>query len=152
MVISRTVKFAPLLLCAGFLASAAAQAEGPAGHVVTAPDAIKWVDNPSIPGAKTAVIYGDPKKSGAYIIRNKFPANTIGVAHTHPDTRQITILSVTWNFGHGENADPAKATKLPAGTFFVEPAGSPHYNFTTTEEVVIQVSGNGPSGSTPVKK
>lgn len=149
---SKTVKLAPLVLCAGFLASQAVQAEGPAGHVVTAPDAVKWVDNPNVPGGKTAVILGDPKKPGAYIIRNKFPPNTTNPPHTHPDTRQITVLSGTWNFGHGEKADASKATKLPAGTFFIEPAGSAHYNFTTTDEVVIQVSGNGPSGSAPVKK
>lgn len=151
MNLSKAATYTPFLLAASLLAGTAAQAGDAAGHTVTAPDAVKWVPNPNVPGGMTAVIMGDPKKPGAYIIRNKFPPNTNNVPHTHPDTRQITILSGTWNFGHGDKFDATKGTKLPAGTFFVEPAGSKHYNFTTNEEVVIQVSGNGPTASTPVK-
>ena len=38
---------------------------------------IKWQDAPSIgPGAKTAVIDGDPKSSGPFVMRLKLPPKT----------------------------------------------------------------------------
>jgi len=110
-----------LVLATGLIGIAIAQAD-PAGHVVTTPDKIKWVDNPALPGAQTAVMFGDPKKEGPYTMRVKFPPNTKNPPHTHPDNRQATVISGTWYFGHGDKLDTAKSTTLPAGTFFTEPA------------------------------
>ncbi|TAK42334.1 MAG: hypothetical protein EPO27_17210, partial [Betaproteobacteria bacterium] len=44
---------------------------------------IKWQDAPSIgPGAKTALIDGDPKSSGLFVMRLKLPAKTTIKLHT----------------------------------------------------------------------
>lgn len=124
---------------------------GQAGHAVTPPDKLIWKDLP-LPGAKQAVLYGDPKKEGPYTMRVKFPPNTKNAPHFHPDNRQATVISGTWYFGHGDNLDQAQATTLPAGTFFTEPAKAIHYNFTLSDEVVIQISGMGPTGTEYLKK
>ena len=139
-------------LATGLVCSALAYAHGDtAGHKVIAPNDLTWNDIPAQPGAKRAVLFGDPTKPGPYTYRVKFPPNSKNPPHTHPDNRQVTIISGTWYFGHGDKLDTEKATKLPAGTFLTEPANSVHYTFTTSEEVTIQISGTGPTGSTPHK-
>ena len=110
----------------------AAQAEGDsAGHVLLTPENLKWVDIPTLPSAKQAVLYGNPKEAGPYIMRIKFPPNT------HPDNRQATVISGTWYFGHSDKFDASKEKKLPPGTFFTEPANSVHYNLTKGGAVII---------------
>jgi quercetin dioxygenase-like cupin family protein len=141
-----------MALATGLVASgfAYAQAE-PAGRIVLVPSNLKWVDNPAPAGAQTAVLFGDPTKPGPYVMRVKFPPNTKNPPHTHPDNRQATVISGTWYFGQGDKLDTEKATTLPAGTFFTEQANSVHYNFTTSEQVIVQISGTGPTASTPFK-
>ena len=117
-----------------------------------APTDLKWKPNPLVQGSEQAVLLGDPKKAGPYVMRIKFPPNFNNKPHTHPDDRVVTIISGTWNFGHGDTFDASKGKSLPQGTFFTEPANAVHYNFTKAEPVVIQIHGMGPTGTTPVKK
>ena len=65
--------------------------------------------------------------------------------HSHPDSREVTIISGTYATGYGEKFDAEKLKVLPAGSFYTEPANIPHY-IEIKEEVVLQVSGTGPSG------
>jgi quercetin dioxygenase-like cupin family protein len=65
--------------------------------------------------------------------------------HTHPDSREVTVLSGVFATGYGEKADPAKLKVLPAGSFYTEPANVAHF-IEIKEDVVLQVSGTGPSG------
>ena len=88
---------------------------------------------------------GDPAKPGPYTLRLKFPKGFRIEAHSHPDSREVTILSGTFATGYGEKFDPAGLKILPAGSFYTEPANVPHY-IEIKEEVVLQVSGMGPSG------
>ena len=139
-------------LMAGLTAMGTALASGdPAGHTVLAPDQIQWVPNPALKGSEVAVLSGDPKKAGPYVMRIKFPPNTNNLPHTHPDNRVVTIVSGTWYFGHGDKFDASKGKILSQGAFFTEPGGAVHYNFTRSEPVIIQVHGMGPTGTTPVK-
>jgi hypothetical protein len=41
--------------------------------------------------------------------------------------------------------DESKLTALPAGSFYTEPAGAPHFVATLDGEVIVQVSGTGPT-------
>ncbi len=45
-------------------------------HIILTPDDIKWGDAPPVlpPGAKAALLDGDPKKEGIFILRLKLPA------------------------------------------------------------------------------
>ena len=65
--------------------------------------------------------------------------------HTHPDSREVTVLSGTWYTGYGEKAEPVGLKELPAGSFYTEPANISHY-VEIREPTMIQVSGTGPSG------
>jgi quercetin dioxygenase-like cupin family protein len=149
----RFVSLLPVVLAIVSLHAGPVLAEGaPEGHSVVNPDNLKWIDNPSLPGSKIAVLNGDPKKPGPYTLRLKIPPHAKNPPHSHPDNRQVTVLAGTWNFGHGDKFDPAKSTQLPAGTFFTEPAKGVHYNFTGNEEVLVQISGVGPTGTEFIKK
>jgi hypothetical protein len=54
-------------------------------------------------------------------------------------------VSGTFATGYGETFDAAKLKILPAGSFYAEPANVPHY-IEIKEDVILQVSGMGPSG------
>lgn len=112
----------------------------------TAPDQLKWVTDPR--GYQQAVIVGDPAKPGMYAAHIRFPANLRIAPHFHPDDRIVTVLSGTVHFGYGERFDESRLRALPAGSVWTEPAGQPHFAWAKDGEVVLQVIGNGPSGTT----
>jgi quercetin dioxygenase-like cupin family protein len=141
-------------LAAGWLAAFAAQlyaADEPAETKILTPEEIKWVDNPMRPGAKMAVIEGDPKQAGPVTMQFKFPADFKIPPHWHPVTERFVVLSGSLYEGVGEEADIAKAKLLKAGSAGVMPAKTPHYVF-TKEEAVLQVFTTGPLQSFPVKQ
>jgi anti-sigma factor ChrR (cupin superfamily) len=95
-------------------------------------------------GMEQLNLIGDPAKPGPYTLRLKFPKGYKIAPHTHPDAREVTILSGTFATGYGDKFDEAKLKVLPAGSFYTEPANVPHY-IEIKEDVVLQVSGTGPS-------
>lgn len=134
-----------ILILVGAGAGPAAYA-APDNHFVVLPDEVKWIDATVLPpGAKIAVLWGDPK-TGPFVQRVKFPPNYRVPAHTHPDERIVTVISGTLYHGEGERFDPAKLKRAPAGTVFGE-GHTPHFGMTKDEEVVIQVQGPGPTAT-----
>src|SRR5258707_2336702 len=89
----------------------------------------------------------DPTKSGVYTIQLTIPANVRIQAHTHPDDRVATVISGTWCIGYGAKFDEAKLKALTAGSFYNEPPDVAHFAKTGNEQVVIQITGNGPTGT-----
>jgi quercetin dioxygenase-like cupin family protein len=142
----RGLTFTALALIAGLAGNAAAQTGAP-GVMALTPGEMKWgpQGNLALPGMEQADLVGNPTKPGPYTLRLKFPAGYKLAPHTHPDSREITILSGTWYTGYGEKYDAAALKALPAGSFYTEPANVPHF-VEVREPVVIQVSGTGPSG------
>jgi hypothetical protein len=127
-----------------FVLCSAPQAQAPAAIALT-PDEIKFSSaGLALPGMGQANLVGDPAKPGPYTIRLTFPDGYKLAPHSHPDAREVTILSGTWLTGYGKTFDPAALKVLPAGSFYTEPANLPHY-VQTKGAVVIQVSGTGPS-------
>ena len=98
-----------------------------------------------LPGMEQVNLVGDPAKPGPYTIRLKISAGYKVAAHTHPDSREVTILSGTWYMGYGDKFDAEKLKAMPAGSFFTEPANVSHF-VEVREPVMVQVSGMGPSG------
>ena len=115
------------------------------GHTIVPPQEIKWGPAPAVlpPGAKAAVLYGDPSKEGLFVLRLKMPAGYSVAPHTHPVDEVLTVISGTFRMGMGETADQRKAQPLPAGSFFALPPGTVHYVY-TAEETVVQISTVGP--------
>ena len=126
-----------------------ARAQGdPAGFAQALPADIKWAANPAIPaGGQTAVLLGDPRKAGPYVVRTKFPANYKMMSHTHPDDRTYTVISGTLSLGFGDKFEGAKLKSYPAGSVFTVPANAPHFNSSGASEVVFQINSLGPSGT-----
>lgn len=134
------------LTVAGALCSAVAVAQTTApGVMALTPSEMKWTQGAlAMPGMEQVNLVGDPAKPGPYTLRLKFPAGYKLAPHTHPDSREVTILSGIWYTGYGEKSDPAALKALPAGSFYTEPANVAHF-VETREPVIIQVSGTGPS-------
>jgi hypothetical protein len=144
---AKTIAFAAgSLLLAAY--GAIAQNASP-GVVALTPEEMKWSSQGglSLPGLEQTILVGDPAKPGPYTVRLKFPAGFKVRPHTHPDSREVTVLSGTWLTGYGDTTDPAKLKALPAGSFYTEPANVAHY-VEVREPVLVQVSGTGPSGRT----
>jgi len=111
------------------------------------PSELKWESQGGLAlgGIEQAKLVGDPSRPGSYTIRLKFPAGYKLAPHTHPDSREVTILSGTWYTGYGQKFEEGALKALPAGSFYTEPASLPHF-VEVREPVMIQVSGTGPSG------
>ena len=114
-------------------------------HVMLAPDDVKWGEAPPMlpPGAKTAVLYGDPTKPGMFILRAKTPAGYKIPAHSHPNDETVTVISGTFMMGMGDKLDAKAAKQIPPGGFARMPAKSNHFAISQTE-TVIQVAAMGP--------
>lgn len=109
------------------------------------PDGLKWQDGPPSlpPGAKFAVLEGDPAKPGAFVFRVKVPDGYKIPPHTHPKPERVTVISGTFNLGMGDRFDATKAEALPAGTYGTWPAGMKHFVW-VKGETVVQFHGEGP--------
>src|SRR5262249_23611836 len=128
-----------------FLVFAVAAHSGEADVMALKPSEMKWSPQGglALPGLEQSILVGDPSKPGPYTIRLKFPAGFKVAPHTHPDSREVTIISGAWYTGYGEKAEAAGLKELPAGSFYTEPANVAHY-VEVREPTVIQVSGMGP--------
>jgi Domain of unknown function (DUF4437) len=117
------------------------------GVIALNPDDVKWTRQGAsvLPGVEQVNLIGDPSKAGPYTLRLKFPKGFKVAPHTHPDPREVTIISGVLATGYGETFDASKLKVLPTGSFYTEPANVPRY-IEIKEDVVLQVSGTGPSG------
>ena len=142
-------RFKLALLAVGVVLSVVAMAQQTAapGVVALTPTEMTWASQGvfAVPGMEQLNLVGDPAKQGPYTLRLKFPKGFRIAPHTHPDSREVTIVSGTFATGYGETFDAAKLKILPAGSFYAEPANVPHY-IEIKEDVILQVSGMGPSG------
>ena len=137
---------------AGVALAGLAAADGASDHtVVSGSAAVKWGAAPPIlpPGAKFAVIDGDPAAKGNVTVRMKLPAGYKIPPHWHPTDEHVTVLSGDLSIGMGDTLDESKGVKLTAGGYGVAPANMHHYAW-TTGGTVIQVHMIGPFALTYV--
>jgi hypothetical protein len=109
------------------------------------PDKTEWKEGPLSlpPGAKIAVLEGNPSKEGPFVFRVKAPDGYRIPPHTHPKTERITVISGTFNIGMGAEFDAAKAKPMPVGTYGYWGAGMKHFVW-IKGETVVQFHGMGP--------
>jgi quercetin dioxygenase-like cupin family protein len=109
------------------------------------PNDLKWQDGPPSlpPGAKIAVLEGDPTKPGPFVFRVKVPDGYKIPPHTHPKPERVTVISGTFNLGTGDTFDASKTEALPAGTYGTWPTGMKHFVW-VKGETVVQFHGDGP--------
>ena len=115
--------------------------------MVITPDELKWstLAAYAMPGIEQVNLVGDPALPGRYTIRLKFPKGYRVAPHTHPDSREVTVLSGTFANGYGNTFDASKLKKLPPGSFYTEPSDVPHF-IEVQDDVMLQVTSTGPSG------
>ncbi len=114
-------------------------------HTIVTAAETKWGDAPPIvpPGAKLAVLAGDPGKPGLFVVRFKLPANYKIPAHWHPSDENITVISGAFFIGMGDKLEAAQTKAVPAGGFTSLPAKMNHFAL-TKKETVIEIASMGP--------
>jgi quercetin dioxygenase-like cupin family protein len=114
-------------------------------HIIITPADLKWMDAPPglPPGAKMAVLDGDPGKKGLFTVRLQASAGYKIPPHTHPTAEHVTVISGVLYVGAGDKFDEAAGKQLEAGSYVVMPAGMTHYAW-SRGDTVIQINGMGP--------
>ena len=120
-------------------------AQSPLSTTALTPDDIDWDTSRA---NHRANIGGSNETPGLYIYRTRFPEGFRNQPHYHPDNRVVTVMSGTLHVGYGTEFDEAALKPIPAGGLWTEPSGQPHFVWAKDGPVVIQVVGEGPSGTT----
>jgi quercetin dioxygenase-like cupin family protein len=137
-----------VLACFAWQASARSQAND-TGLAIVNPDDIAW-KSPLAMGVAIATLHGDPAKPGLFVQRVRFPPHVFDRPHFHNHARHVTVIKGTWYVGKGTDFDPDKAVALKPGSYVYQPAKAVHWDGAKDEEVIIEVIGRGPAGSTLV--
>lgn len=121
----------------------------PAALAYKLPNQLEWKE--ALPGAKTAVLVGDPNKPGLYVVLIKWSKHSMSRPHFHPNDRFITVVSGTWWVGTGSKFDPDSTVPMPAGSFVTHFGKQIHYDGAKDEEAVLEIVGEGPATATPAE-
>ena len=136
----------PLLAAAVLLSgSEYALAESRAVHRIVDPATVQWGPGPAAlePGARSAVLYGDPAKNELFVMRLWFPKGYRVAPHSHPRPEILTVISGSLLLGMGSSADLRRTRRLGPGTLSTMEPGTPHYAY-ARKDTVIQISTTGP--------
>ncbi len=116
----------------------------PAAAAAQAP-ALVWGPAPPVfpPGAKMAVLQGDPSQTALFTVRLEMPDGYRIPPHFHPTDEYVTVISGTFLLGMGDTLDAAHVTALPVGGFVPVGANMHHYAI-ARGRVVVQVHAMGP--------
>jgi hypothetical protein len=121
----------------------ATQGQGQIGLFL--PADIPWTAGPASlrPGAKVAVLEGDPTHDGVFTIRLWLPNGFEVAPHWHTQVEHVTVVSGVLHFGVGEKFDRVATRPMPAGSFGYWPIGMKHFAW-AEGETVLQLHGRGP--------
>jgi hypothetical protein len=116
-----------------------------ADHKIVQPGDIQWGDAPPVlpPGAKMAVLSGDPGKAGIFVVRLKAPDGFRINPHWHPTAEYVTVISGKFMLGMGDKWDNKAMTEMGPGSYASMNPKARHFA-TTKGETIIQVGGMGP--------
>jgi hypothetical protein len=148
--IAKTARFRTTVLAAAAagvaqLCAGCATAAQPNEHPLQTLEDTQWGDAPPIipPGAKIAVLAGNPGAEVPYTVRLKFPAHYQIPPHTHPKDENVTVLKGTVFFGMGDKFNATGGKPLGVGGFTTMTTGMNHYAYTENEAVIL-LHGIGP--------
>lgn len=116
--------------------------------VVIKPGQEAWQEYPGIRGIGVVTVYGDLKKAGPYVVRVRFSPGTMSMPHYHQEDRQVAVLKGTWYTATSPDFEPWNTEPLPQGSYMLHPALEVHYDGAKDEEVILQISGVGPTSTT----
>ena len=117
----------------------------------TTPPGLKWGPAPAVfpPGAKMAVVQGNPGGTEPFVVQLRFPSNYVIAPHTHPTDEHITVIAGTFKVGMGEKFDESAMSSLAPGASATAPALHAHYA-KAVGLTTVQVSAMGPFALTYV--
>ena len=146
-------KAALLVLSVGLLTPLRASSDAPAqaDHLMVLPNQVEWKDAPPAlpPGAKAAVLEGDPTKPGPFTLRIQMPKGYKIQPHTHPGVEHVTVLAGKFQMGLGDKWDDKALHDIPVAGFAVMQVGTKHFAG-CKQACTVQVHGIGPWGITYV--
>ncbi len=106
---------------------------------------IDWAPFPAFPPmVRLAIVVGQPKEPGPYVIRVKAPGGTILPPHVHKEDRIYTVMSGVFYIGRGDKFDADALQAYPPGSVLVLPGGTHHFHWAKSGEYVTQITGYGP--------
>lgn len=117
-----------------------------AGMEMRSGGSLSWTDlvAPGFPpGAKRAILHGNPASTGDYVMRLRFPDGYQVPVHWHSKAEHVTVVSGIFNIGMGGTADPNLLRTYNPGDFAYMPARAAHFA-TTRGETIVQLHGLGP--------
>ena len=121
----------------GLLGLVAGSAQAAGTPTITQSEAFTWAPAAGLPpGAKVAVLYGDPSKPGPFAVRFEFPGGYEIPIHSHPTDEFITVISGKMRMALGEKAAATDAQPLVPGSFMSLPAGAWHHLWVDAEGIV----------------
>lgn len=114
-------------------------------HAVFTPADIQWVDGSRSmpPGAKVALLEGDPTKPGYFAMRVKVPDGYTLMPHWHPNVERFTVISGTFHLGLGATFSKTGAHAMIAGSYGTVPPKVIHYGW-AEGETEYQITTLGP--------
>jgi uncharacterized protein (TIGR02246 family) len=110
------------------------------------PSELKWGDlkSPGVPpGAKIAVLHGDPGGPGGFVLRLQFPDGYQIPVHSHPTGENVTVVSGSLAVGMGNAFDASALHTYNPGDFAYLPPNQSHYGV-AHGATIVQVNGRGP--------
>ena len=111
------------------------------------PEDVEWKPFAAFPpDARLAVLVGDPRQAGPYVIRVKVPMGTRLMPHKHPEDRIYTVISGIFYIGRGQTFDESRLQAFAPGSVIVLPGGRAHFHWAKSGEYITQVSAIGPLG------
>jgi len=108
--------------------------------------AVQWTDLKAEgfnPGAKLAVIHGNPAGTGDYTVRLQFPDGYRFPVHWHPKAEHVTVLTGSFILGMGGTVNASAEKTYGPGDFLYLPARHPHFGG-AKGVTTIQLHGMGP--------
>lgn len=108
--------------------------------------------SPAFEGVETARLYGDNREAGLYATHARLEAGATVAPHVHDVDITTVVTSGTAYVGTGEVYDETALVAYPEGSYFVTPAGSPHFIGAIDGAFSILDHGVGPVVTTLVER
>jgi ketosteroid isomerase-like protein/quercetin dioxygenase-like cupin family protein len=127
-------------------ATATAPAMDPATMEMQPASAITWGDLTApgfAPGAKIAVLHGDPGGPAGFVLRLQFPEGYQIPVHWHPTGENVTVVSGSIALGMGNAFDANALHVYGPGDFVSLPPSQSHYGQARVA-TIVQINGRGP--------
>ena len=127
-------------------ATAATPPMDPATMEMHAASALTWGDLTApgfAPGAKIAVLHGNPGGPGGFVLRLQFPDGYQIPVHWHPTGENVTVVSGSVALGMGNAFDASALHTYGPGDFAYLPPNQSHYG-QAHGATIVQVNGRGP--------